>query len=316
MHCSRAAAARLAPVVVTAAVLLAACGATRSASAPSIALRATSGTRVVVTSFGANPAPVSWWHQWRAHAAGVARAAVESSTTTTTTSTSSTSTTTSTVAAPPPPTVPPCASSLPAQMASVSDASQIITVVAPDSESTYATLTAWQRAGHCWHPVLGPFVARVGYSGITTDKHEGDDATPAGIYGFEATMYGIAPNPGVHFAYWHLQCGDWWDEDPASPEYNRFVIVPCSEAHPPFDNGASEALWTEANAAPSSAVINYNPADVPGAGSAIFLHADIGTPTEGCVSIPLGQLDEVLDWMLPEDHPAIAMGTTETITSY
>jgi L,D-peptidoglycan transpeptidase YkuD (ErfK/YbiS/YcfS/YnhG family) len=164
--------------------------------------------------------------------------------------------------------------------------------------------------------VLGPFEARLGYSGITTDKHEGDGATPAGIYDFETTMYGNAPNPGVHFGYWQLSCGDWWDEDSASPEYNRFVVVPCSESHPPFDNGASEALWTETTAYPSFAVINYNAGDIPGAGSAIFLHADIGGPTAGCVSLPLGALDEVLDWMLPGDGPSIAIGTTATITSY
>jgi len=201
-------------------------------------------------------------------------------------------------------------------MANDDGAIQLITVVAPYSSSTEATLTAWERTGNCWRTVLGPFEAVVGYGGITTDKHEGDDATPAGIYNFEPTMYGIAPNPGVHFAYWRLQCGDWWNEDSASPQYNQFVVVPCSETHPPFDDGSSEALWTETNAAQSLAVINYNAGDVPGAGSAIFLHEDIGEPTEGCVSIPLGQLDEVLDWMLPADHPAIAIGTTWTITSY
>ncbi len=201
-------------------------------------------------------------------------------------------------------------------MASRNGASQVITVVAPYAESSYATLTAWKHSGSCWVVALGPFQARIGSAGISPDKHEGDDTTPAGIYDFGSTMYGNAPNPGVHYTYRSLKCGDWWDEDSDSPEYNQFVVVPCSETHPPFDNGESEALWTETIAYPSFTVLDYNIHDIPGKGSAIFLHADIGTANTGCISIPLGDLDEVLDWMLPSDDPAIAIGTPSTITSY
>ncbi|MGO9196684.1 MAG: L,D-transpeptidase family protein [Acidimicrobiales bacterium] len=225
-------------------------------------------------------------------------------------------TTTTVTPRPPPPSQPGCPDTVASEMASRDHASQLITVVASDSGATYATLTAWKRSGSCWAVALGPFEARIGTAGISTDKHEGDGTTPAGVYDFEPTMYGIAANPGVRFTYRRLSCGDWWDEDSASPEYNRFVVVPCSETHPPFDNGASEPLWTETVAYPSLAVINYNPNDIPGKGSAIFLHADIGIATTGCVTIPLGELDEVLDWMLPADDPAIAIGTTATITSY
>jgi L,D-peptidoglycan transpeptidase YkuD (ErfK/YbiS/YcfS/YnhG family) len=51
---------------------------------------------------------------------------------------------------------------------------------------------------------------------------------------------------------------------------------------------------------------------VPGAGSAIFLHADIGSPTDGCVSLPLSQLDEVLDWIEPGDT-LIDIGLTSEV---
>jgi len=275
--------------------------------------------------------PTSLWNRWREHAvaatnvqlkgarpkAGAERPPAPTTTTTTVpTTTTSPAATTTTTRPPPDPIAPACPVSLAAEMSSDGGASQLITVVASDYGTTYATLTGWRRSGSCWVRALGPFEARLGYSGITTGKREGDGATPAGIYGFEATMYGNAPDPGVHFDYRPLSCGDWWDEDSASPEYNRFVVVPCSERHPPFDNGASEALWTETAAYPSFAVINYNAGDIPGMGSAIFLHAGIDGPTAGCVSLPLGDLDEVLDWMLPADGPAIAIGTTATITSY
>jgi L,D-peptidoglycan transpeptidase YkuD (ErfK/YbiS/YcfS/YnhG family) len=330
VHPPRRAPALLAVIVV--AVVSAGCRAQASAplGAPPV-LRAggPSAGAPDVQPFGAGLPPLSLWSRWPARLAAatikpkvvrpsVPKAAALPSpvTTTTVTTTTGAPTTTTTTDAQPTPTSAGCGGSLPAEMASRNGASQLITVVASGYGTTYATLTAWQRSGACWVSVFGPFQARVGYSGITTDKHEGDGATPAGIYDFESTMYGNAPNPGVHFRYRNLSCGDWWDEDSASPQYNRFVVVPCSETDPPFNNGASEALWTETVAYPSFAVINYNPDDVPGAGSAIFLHADIGGPTAGCVSLPLGNLDEVLDWMLPGDDPSIVIGTTATITSY
>jgi L,D-peptidoglycan transpeptidase YkuD (ErfK/YbiS/YcfS/YnhG family) len=129
-------------------------------------------------------------------------------------------------------------------------------------------------------------------------------------------MYGNAPNPGVRYIYKNLRCGDWWDEDSSSRTYNTFQVVPCSESHPPFDNGSSEALWTEQAAYPSFAVINYNPLRTPGAGSAIFLHANLGGPTAGCVSLRLSVLDQILRWMNPGKNPRIVIGVSTSILSY
>jgi L,D-peptidoglycan transpeptidase YkuD (ErfK/YbiS/YcfS/YnhG family) len=259
-----------------------------------------------------------------------------STTTTAATTTTTTVTTTTTPPPPPPPrptttsSAPPvvaarpapppvptgCPAALPAQLTTTGGAGQIITVEASGYGVTSATLTAWQKTGSCWTVVDGPWTARLGYTGLKTDKHEGDGSTPAGIFGFQSTFYGNDPNPGVHYAYRQLQCGDWWDEDSASPTYNTFQEVPCSETHPPFDNGSSEALWTETEAYPSFAVINYNPGRVPGDGSAIFLHADVGGPTDGCVSLPPAELDSVLDWLEPSADPVIVLGTNSTITAY
>jgi L,D-peptidoglycan transpeptidase YkuD (ErfK/YbiS/YcfS/YnhG family) len=201
-------------------------------------------------------------------------------------------------------------------LATTAGASEVITVEAPGYGVTSATLTAWRLSGSCWTAAYGPWTARLGVSGLSTDKHEGDGTTPAGIFGFQSTFYGNAPNPGVHYAYRQLTCGDWWDEDSSSPTYNTFQEVPCADTDPPFNNGSSEALWTETEAYPTFAVINYNPDRIPGLGSAIFLHADIGGPTAGCVSLPLGELDSVLDWLEPALSPVIVMGTTTTLSSY
>ena len=55
-------------------------------------------------------------------------------------------------------------------------------------------------------------------------------------------------------------------------------------------------------------VIDYNRNPVvPGAGSAFFLHVNIGKPTQGCVTLSEQNLLTVLRWLDPAAHPRIAM---------
>jgi L,D-peptidoglycan transpeptidase YkuD (ErfK/YbiS/YcfS/YnhG family) len=181
---------------------------------------------------------------------------------------------------------------------------QLVTVQAP-SHATRATLALWERNGSCWRRVAGPWIARLGRSGLSVHKHEGDGATPTGMYRIGATVYGIEPNPGVHVAYHRLTCGDWWDEDPGSPAYNRFRHVACG-ARPAF-GGGSEALWRITPQYRYFATIDYNTHPiVPGRGSAIFVHVAVGA-TAGCVSLPEPQLLRLLRWLRPAARPAIRL---------
>jgi len=214
-----------------------------------------------------------------------------------------------------PPTTTGCPSNLAASLASTGGSRQLITVEAASFGTTVATVAMWQRDGPCWEAAGGPWTAAIGSNGFSDHHREGDDTTPTGIYSVGPTMYGNSPNPGVRYAYHQLVCGDWWDEDPTSAEYNTFQHVPCGQA-PPF-GGASEPLWIETTAYPSLAFVDYNTDPVvPYAGSAIFVHADIGTPTAGCVTIPLTDLDQLLRWLDPADSPVIVMGPTAEITHF
>ena len=156
----------------------------------------------------------------------------------------------------------------------------------------------------------------MGYNGISAHKREGDGATPIGLYGISSAFYGNGPNPGVHGSYHSLSCGDWWDENPASPEYNTFQHLDSCSTAIPFGGSGSEALWTETTAYQSFAVIEYNTDPVvPGAGSAIFIHDNVGGPTNGCVSLAPGNLDRLLKWLLPgQSH--IVIGTSGDIRGY
>jgi L,D-peptidoglycan transpeptidase YkuD (ErfK/YbiS/YcfS/YnhG family) len=185
-------------------------------------------------------------------------------------------------------------------------ARQRVTVEATSTRTTVAVVRLWRREGGCWRRVAGPWPARVGRHGLSAHHREGDGTTPTGVYGFGRAVYGLAPDPGVRYAYHRLTCGDWWDEDPASATYNTFQHVRCG-ASPAF-RGGSEALWQATRAYRHFAVISYNAAPVvPGRGSAIFLHADTGHPTNGCVSLPADKLVAVLRWLDPAKAPQIVI---------
>jgi L,D-peptidoglycan transpeptidase YkuD (ErfK/YbiS/YcfS/YnhG family) len=201
-------------------------------------------------------------------------------------------------------------------------ARQLIVVSSPTDDPPapgyLATFRTYQRSGpdSPWEPVFGMWQAETGSGHLTVVRREGDHATPIGVFGIGLRMYGNARNPGgLHYAYHRLVCGDWWDEDSYSPQYNHFVHVSC-RATPPFA-ASSEALWTETLAYPYFAVIKFNMAPIvsgPNApGSGIFLHSWVYGATEGCVALPESRLLKVLRWLRPSDHPVIEIGTNAQV---
>jgi L,D-peptidoglycan transpeptidase YkuD (ErfK/YbiS/YcfS/YnhG family) len=201
-------------------------------------------------------------------------------------------------------------------------ADQLIVVSSPTYDPAppgyLATLRTYERAGRRspWRRVFAAWPAETGYGHLRDVRHEGDGSTPTGVFAIGITMYGNEPNPGgLHYAYHRLVCGDWWDEDPYSPQYNRFVHVPCGVT-PAFASG-SEALWTEIAAYPYLAVLQFNTApivagaDAPGSG--IFLHSWVGGATAGCIALPRARLLDVLRWLAPSAHPVIEIGVDREV---
>jgi L,D-peptidoglycan transpeptidase YkuD (ErfK/YbiS/YcfS/YnhG family) len=115
--------------------------------------------------------------------------------------------------------------------------------------------------------------------------------------------FGNQPDNGTRLPYVHVGPDDWWDENPASPDYNRLVVSSVSPG------GNSENLYYAGVAYAHAVVINYNTDPVvKGAGSGFFLHVSFGSATEGCVAIPEGVLDRVMRWLAPSLHPVISIG--------
>jgi gamma-D-glutamyl-L-lysine dipeptidyl-peptidase len=219
--------------------------------------------------------------------------------------------------------VAPAAAASATRLSIPTNADQRIVVSSPtdDPPGYLATFRAYARANpHSpWRLVFGPWQAETGSGHLLAAgaRREGDHATPIGVFGISATMYGNDPNPGgLHYAYHRLTCGDWWDEDPYSPQYNRFVHASCGFT--PEFAAWSEPLWTETVAYPYFAVIQFNMNPIRGGrnglGSGIFLHSWVGGATEGCVALPEGQLLDVLRWLKPSAHPVIEIGTQAQVS--
>jgi L,D-peptidoglycan transpeptidase YkuD (ErfK/YbiS/YcfS/YnhG family) len=185
-------------------------------------------------------------------------------------------------------------------------ARQLVTVEASSARSTTAVVRAWRRDGACWRPALGPWRAWVGVNGLSRSHREGDGTTPLGTFAAGPVAYGVAPDPGTRLAYHRLVGGDWWDEDPGSPTYNSFRHLACGAA--PSFGGTSERLWRQTRAYAHFLPIEYNthPA-VPGRGSAIFIHDELGHATNGCVSLAPAALAELLRWLSPAASPVVSI---------
>lgn len=188
-------------------------------------------------------------------------------------------------------------------------ATQVISVTSASYRSTTATVRAFAKTASGWHQVAGPWSAWIGQQGFAPpgQKREGDLRTPSGSFTF-SFMFGVGPNPGVHYSWRHAGRFDYWDDDPASPRYNLWTNIRHHDA------GRSPEPLHVTPSYEDVAAIDYNAARTPGRGSAIFLHVTHHSPTTGCIALPRRHLLRLLRWLRPRDHARIIMGPTATVT--
>lgn len=180
------------------------------------------------------------------------------------------------------------------------EAGQLIVVSASAPDSPTATLTAYQRDGAGWRPVLGPVQADLGELGVGAPQ---DDVfrTPVGTFPL-GQAFGREPNPGTRMPYFQATDEDWWDEDVDSPTYNTHVHaaeIASDDAENLYDSGG---IYDYA------VLIDHNPERIPGKSAGIFLHVSDGEPTWGCVAIARDEMRSVLEWLDPAARPEITIG--------
>jgi len=93
-------------------------------------------------------------------------------------------------------------------------------------------------------------------------------------------MFGVNANPGVHFPWRHAYRYDYWDDDPNSARYNLWTDTRY------FDAGVNPEPMHNVPVYNYAAVIAYNLARVPAAGSAISCTWAMANPPEDAFAYP------------------------------
>lgn len=135
------------------------------------------------------------------------------------------------------------------------------------------------------------FPCVLGKGGVTTNKREGDGATPVGVWQMREVFYrpDRLNTPETNLITRAITPKDGWCNDPEEPQYNKHIQKPFHARH--------EDLWRHDKVYDMIVVLGFNDTPVlPGMGSAIFMHVarhDFGT-TEGCIALELLHLQKVI----------------------
>ncbi len=139
----------------------------------------------------------------------------------------------------------------------------------------------------------------IGRGGISTDKHEGDGATPAGIHRIAGLYYrpDRMARPARRSVLRAVPIGafDLWSDDVNDPKYNNLVRGPHKFSHEQMRR--ADPLYDVV------LITDWNwPVATPGKGSAIFLHIwrKPRHPTEGCIAFSKQNLRWIIERIRPE----------------
>ena len=138
------------------------------------------------------------------------------------------------------------------------------------------------------------FPVQIGRGGITTDKHEGDGATPTGRLHILRMFYRADRLPAPQGWAEPIGPRDLWCDAPGHPDYNQHVRAPFTASH--------EALRRADPLYDIVLVTDWNyPKARPGMGSAIFLHQRrrAGYPTAGCLAFRRDHLIWIAERITP-----------------
>ena len=198
---------------------------------------------------------------------------------------------------------------------------QLIVGVAPGWNSSTGKLLALERTARGeWKPALGPIPVLFGKNGLAwgrgvlgtnepgRHKAERDARAPAGLFRLGTIYtYDDALPKGADYPFHTVTAADAWVDDPALPQYNRFLTVNLNSPPPWFEkqkmrHGDFAYRWL--------VEIRHNSdPPVPGMGSAIFFHIRRGVtrPTWGCTSMAQPDLVSLIRWLRQDARPHYAL---------
>lgn len=196
------------------------------------------------------------------------------------------------------------------------DCRQLIVGVAASWDSGFARIQCFERDGKSWRAVSAPQRVLLGARGLAwgigitgqdeagLHKVEGDKRAPAGVFDLgKVYTYSRSLPAGADYPFHTVVDGDCWIEDPALPNYNRFVHV--DPRNPP--SWFRKQKMRQADFAHAWKIEIRHNADppVPGAGSAIFFHIQRGENkhSSGCTTMPEEALLGLIRWLRADARP-------------
>ncbi|WKE65935.1 hypothetical protein PVT67_01350 [Gallaecimonas kandeliae] len=200
---------------------------------------------------------------------------------------------------------------------------QLVLVTSPGWQATQGLLQSFEKVGGQWRP--GPVSTAVvlGRSGmawglglypthaLAPAKVEGDGKTPAGVFAL-GSAFGYGKTLDSALPYLATTASSYCMDVPASPYYNQ--LVDAAELGPQAVAGSSEPLRLDLRTPGDlryqlALQVLHNPANIPGAGSCIFLHRWGGpkVTTSGCTAMAPGPLAALLRWLDPAKMPLLVV---------
>jgi L,D-peptidoglycan transpeptidase YkuD (ErfK/YbiS/YcfS/YnhG family) len=202
------------------------------------------------------------------------------------------------------------------------DVRQLIVSIAPDWNSQQGRLWLFQRdAGGAWQLSGGPIPVLYGKNGLAwgrgllgteepgSHKKERDGRAPAGVFKMGTIYtYDAALPAGADYPFHQVTLSDAWVDNPASPDYNRHVVIDDPKNPPPWFEKAKMRHNDFAYRWLVEIRHNSDP-PVSGEGSAIFFHIRRGEtrPTSGCTTMAEPNLVRLIRWLRARANPHYAL---------
>lgn len=134
----------------------------------------------------------------------------------------------------------------------------------------------------------------IGRNGVTSSKKEGDGKTPLGT--FELGIVFGTHNKGEIYEYEtsieYIKINEnlYWVDDVKSKCYNQLIDITKVDV----EWKSAEHLIDYPVQYEYAIEIRTNPENIPGKGSAIFIHCSNGVPTAGCIALPKEEMIKLI----------------------
>lgn len=177
-----------------------------------------------------------------------------------------------------------------------SDQAVVVTGDAPDSNR--AMLVLYERDPvEGWRSVSDPWPAHNALKGWTDDHRQGDLRSPIGVFGL-TDAGGRLPDPGTRLPY---------DRGPA------FTLGGVGFEGESLAGSFDHVVAINYNRRPGTTPLDWTRPLGAGRGGGIWIHVDHGGPTQGCVSLPMPRMKELLRWLDPQRSPQVVMGDVSAL---